>query len=128
MKIFGHVIHGAAVGRTLGYPTINLAYETGVTLKTGVWGGVARFDGAENLAAIVIGGDFEKTAPLKLEAHLLDFTGDLYGKVVELELLFFVRPLARFSDGEREKLIAQIAADIQKIKYVHGNRYGHGGH
>lgn len=117
----GRVIHGLGVGSSLGYPTANVAYETSVALKHGVWAGWVTTDGRRYPAAIIIGADFLSKHPPKFEAHLLDFSGLLYGTLLEVELLYFVRPLRRFA--EIEELKAAIVEDLKIVRdYVYGNR------
>jgi riboflavin kinase/FMN adenylyltransferase len=87
------VVPGDHVGRQLGFPTANLEV-TGLALPpTGVYAAHARTNGGFNRAVVNIGSRptlQDSQARLRVEAHLLDFTGDLYGQEVEL---FFVEKL-----------------------------------
>lgn len=110
----GFVEHGDARARQLGFPTANIALE-GEDSLDGVWVGYVRdSDGKVHLSCVSIGrrktfyGDVGR---LLLEAHLLDFTGDLYEMFLEVELVHFLRPQLAFDSAE--SLTEQIDQDIQ---------------
>jgi riboflavin kinase/FMN adenylyltransferase len=110
--IDGRVRRGDARGRTIGFPTANLDLDGYMPPAFGVYavrvfgardGAVA---GVANLGVRpTIGGD---PAP-RLEVHLFDFAGDLYGKRLVVELIAFLRPERKFSG--LDELKAQIARD-----------------
>jgi riboflavin kinase/FMN adenylyltransferase len=114
----GRVGKGEMRGRTLGFPTANLELENEVLPALGVYAGRLRLldDGDPP-----IGGAFPAvtnvgTRPtfgasdrVVVEAHLIDFAGDLYGRRVELSFRFHLRPERRFAGIEA--LRAQIDAD-----------------
>ena len=101
----GTVVHGRGLGRGLGYPTANIALD-GTDVRGGVW--EARV-GSHRAVAFVDGG----ADGGGLEVHILGFSGDLYGSVIEVELLRFIRPKIVFSSPE--ELRSQIAEDILLI-------------
>ena len=119
----GEVVQGAQRGRVLGFPTANvLPAFNQLVPPVGVYAGTARITSAAGArieqAVINIGyrptfaagaGSDEKTATI--EAHLLDYKGDLYGQVVEIGLRKFLRDEQKF-DG-LESLTNQIAQDCQ---------------
>ncbi len=105
VKISGIVVRGDGYGRVLGYPTVNLKTEDEIP-KPGVYQGQAKVLDKEHRAGIVIGPDG------KVEAHLIGFEGDLYGKTVELEVGRFLREYKNF-DTE-EELKAQIKKDLEQ--------------
>ena len=113
-EIEGIVETGDKRGRTIGFPTANLALDLYLEPALGayaVWAGIV--DGAttswhKGVANIGRRPTFDKTR-VNLEAHLFDFTGDLYGKVLRVALVEHLRPERKF-DGI-EGLKAQIAAD-----------------
>jgi riboflavin kinase/FMN adenylyltransferase len=89
--IDGTVVRGAARGVDLGYPTANLEVDPDIVLPAnGVYAGRARVGGVWYPAAINVGvvphfGGREGESPVGVEAHLLDFNGDLYGDVLRIE-------------------------------------------
>jgi riboflavin kinase/FMN adenylyltransferase len=95
-------------------PTANLSLCADVRPALGVYAGVAVLpDGTCCRAAINVGTNPTFTgvgAPVTVEAHLLDYDGDLYGKIVRLELTTRLRAETKF-DG-KDALVAQIKADI----------------
>lgn len=106
--ISGKVIHGDGYGKKLGFPTMNLDAEKDAFIKDGVYAGVGVLEGKEYQAGIVIGpGE-------KIEAHLIGYNGDAYGKEVALKIGKFIREYKKF-DTEGE-LIIQITKDIEAVK------------
>ena len=114
----GHVAHGDARGRGLGFPTANLKLEGTLHPAFGIYAVRVRLaDGAvkDGVANFGIRPMFELPAPL-LEVHLFDFSGDLYGQVLSVELVAYLR-------GEKtleslEALKAQIALDCQAARGI----------
>jgi riboflavin kinase/FMN adenylyltransferase len=108
-EVTGTVVAGDARGGTLGFPTANLRSEPGLIVPGyGIYAGAA--DG--HRAAISIGtnphyGGDER----RIEAFLLDFAGDLYGKRLTLELWRRLRDEQAFES--EEELVAQIARDVE---------------
>lgn len=116
-SIVGQVIHGDQRGRTLGFPTANISLLGLASPPLGVYGVRVHLDGRQWLGAANIGTrptvDPMRRMPL-LEVHLLDFSGDLYGREIEVEFLFKLRDEHRFSGLEALK--AQLAADVTEIR------------
>jgi riboflavin kinase / FMN adenylyltransferase len=112
VEVEGIVVAGDARGGTLGFPTANLGIRPELLVpRNGIYAGVA----AEHRAAVSIGtnphyGGRER----RVEAHLLDFEGDLYGRRLVVELWRRLRDEAAF-DSE-EELIAQIARDVEATR------------
>ncbi len=112
--IIGKVIKGEQYGRKLGFPTANLDRREynrkGLKIKFGVYAGTSS---TGHKAAIVIGPMDKKGLP-KLEAHLIGYKGNLYGKKVTLTLIKYLRPFKKFkTEGELKQAIAK---DIKAIK------------
>jgi riboflavin kinase/FMN adenylyltransferase len=107
----GTITSGAGRGRTLGFPTANLAPERELLIPKGVYGCLAHVDGVAHPAVVNVGvrPTFAETT-LAIEAHLLDFSGDLYGKRMRLDFLLHLREELRFPSVD--DLRAQIAKDI----------------
>jgi len=122
-EIDGLVVHGLERGRKLGVPTINLAYEGEILPKPGVYAGRARrLDGdrATRAAAISIGTNPTFTKPgdpeLFIEAHLLDFRGDLYDARMRIGFLAHLREQRRFASVD--ELIVAMQADIARTREI----------
>jgi riboflavin kinase/FMN adenylyltransferase len=114
--IRGEVMHGDARGRTIGFPTANIYLKQHLEPARGVYAVTARLpDGAvvKGVANIglrpTVGG-----AESRLEAHLFDFAGDLYGAELTVGLHFFIREEKKF--GSFEALKAQIVADAAQAR------------
>lgn len=115
--IRGPVVHGDARGRGIGFPTLNIGVAADRALPpNGVYVTRARLEGGRVLAAatnIGVQPTFDGRER-RVETHLLDFEGDLYGQVVSVELVHRLRDERKF-DGI-EALIAQIKADVQATR------------
>ena len=120
IKIFGKVIRGDGYGKKIGFPTINIDRRNFLKLKKkppfGVYVGKvkmlkARFSTFYK-AGIVIGPLDKKGLP-KIEAHLIGYHNNAYGKMVTLEIHKFLRKFKKFKS--EQLLIAQIKKDLEKI-------------
>ena len=109
----GEVVRGAGRGRTLGFPTANVRMDLRLPLAPGVYVCRARVGPAEYRAVVNAGvrPTFGETE-LAVEAHLLDFSGDLYGQRIQLTFLRRLREERRFPSAEalREQIAADVAA------------------
>lgn len=116
--IEGVVEHGDKVGRTIGYPTANVAMGNYLRPAYGIYAVRARLsdgrvmDGAANLG---VRPQFEPAKEL-LEPYFFDFSGDLYGQRIEVELIEYLRPEARFD--ELDALVRQMDADCARAREV----------
>lgn len=112
----GVVQHGDKLGRTIGYPTANIALGSYLRPAYGIYAVRARLadgrvlGGAANLG---IRPSFDPPKEL-LEAYLFDFSGDLYGETIEIALIDYLRPEARFDS--LEALTAQMDADCAEAR------------
>jgi riboflavin kinase / FMN adenylyltransferase len=121
----GIVIQGAHLGRKLGFPTANLDITGLLVPPTGVYAAEARIGAACHRAAVNIGHRPTVRAAdpqLHVEAHLLDFDGDLYGQVLELEFLKKLRDEKKFPTPDLLK--AQIAEDISQVRNISSGSSG----
>ena len=114
-SITGTVAHGAERGRQLGFPTANLGGIETLLPPLGVYAGRATVAGVRYPVALNIGpnptfGDDR----LKVEAHLVGFSGDLYEQMLSIEFLDRLRGVVRFSrvDGLRTQLQTDIAQAV----------------
>lgn len=115
--IMGKVIHGNELGRTLGFPTVNLLpdqscrmrhgiYAVRVVVATKVYAGVASYGRRPT---------FDGGQPL-LEAYLFDFSGDLYGETIEVLFIGWIRAEAKFASAAA--LIAQMQRDEARAREI----------
>lgn len=115
----GPIVGGFQVGRTIGYPTINIRVDSGILMPhRGVYVSRVTVDGQCFKAVTNVGTrpTFTDADIVSVESHLLDFSGDIYGHEAQVEFLKFLRPERSFRDGEA--LRVQIAKDIrQALEY-----------
>jgi riboflavin kinase/FMN adenylyltransferase len=116
-RIRGTVIHGAARGAALGYPTANLDRVGTLLPGEGIYAGRAEAGGALRPAAISVGGNptFDE-GQLKVEVHVLDFSGDLYDRPLAVDFLARLRAVERFASIE--ELVAQMDRDIAATRRI----------
>jgi len=110
--IEGTVIEGEHRGSTIGFPTANIGVEAGYHIPgKGVYAALAEVGASVFQAVVNIGHKptFHPEYPLAVEAHIVNFSGDLYGKIMRLQLLDKIRDEQRFASVD--ELVAQIARD-----------------
>jgi riboflavin kinase/FMN adenylyltransferase len=125
-EITGAVVRGAGRGRTLGFPTANIRSEAELLPRSGIYAaeaevlgpGVGAGGGMTAPAAVSIGTNptFETDGAVTIEAHLLDFEGDLYDRRLRLRFALRLRDERRFDS--REALVAQIRADVARAREI----------
>jgi len=117
--VTGEVIHGEKRGRELGYPTANIRLDKNCGLKHGIYAvrvghgqgnAQQRFDG---VASFGRRPTFDNGAPL-LEVFLFDFTGDLYGTVLDVAFIGFIRDELKFDSVEA--LVRQMDDDSARAR------------
>lgn len=119
MTFASSVIHGSKHGRTIGYPTVNLAVTDAVKAvlpEHGVYAVAARLCGREYCGALFWGmrSLFKETEPV-CEISLLDFNAEAYGEEVCVEVIQYIRPAAAVSGrNELKQLIAHDMRDVKK--------------
>lgn len=118
----GKVIKGEGYGRKLGYPTANIDrrqfVRDSLQIKLGIWSGVVKLIVKGKFlqvfkTAVVVGPIDTKGLP-KIEAHLIGFKGNLYGRKIEITLHKHIRPFKNFRS--EKDLITQIEKDIKTVK------------
>jgi FAD synthase len=119
MKFTGTVVHGDGYGRKLGYPTVNIDstdyLKKGLNLKDGVYiGEVELLTRQEKYPAAIVVSKLPDKNEIKLEAHLLNFSGDLYGEEVSFFIIEFIRPYHTYVSTQELK--EAIADDIVRTK------------
>jgi riboflavin kinase/FMN adenylyltransferase len=117
-SLAGRVVRGAAQGKELGWPTINLDLENELLPASGVYRSRVRIgEGNERLPAVTNVGfrpTLHRGSELTVESHILDFRSEIYGSPVELEFLDRLRGERRF--GSTEELVEQIARDVEEVR------------
>ena len=116
-RIRGLVTHGAGRGAGIGVPTANLDDIDTVIPADGVYAVLATLEGRSSPipAACNIGPNPTFGEQIrKVEAHLIDYQGDLYGQTVELDILRRLRPTRRFAG--LDDLLGQIRLDIEQAR------------
>ena len=123
VKFLGHphiftekVVAGRRIGRTMDFPTANLHFGPGILVpRFGVYACRATVDGSTYDAVTNVGvRPTVNGTGVTAEAHLLDFSGDLYGKEIRLDFYSFLRPEQKFADLDALKM--QIAKDIKEVQ------------
>ncbi|MGH7129257.1 MAG: bifunctional riboflavin kinase/FAD synthetase [Planctomycetaceae bacterium] len=116
-RLRGTVVRGAERGRTIGVPTANVEGIETLLPADGVYAGLVSQNEQQFPAAINVGPNptFGEDRQ-KVEAHLLDFTGDLYGQPIELDLIDRIRSVRTFAGVEELK--AQLQRDFESVRAV----------
>lgn len=114
----GEVVHGKALGRTVGMPTANLRVEKAKFPAAGVYATKIRINGKRYGSVTNIGRrpTVDQERHITVECFILDFQGDIYGEQVELEVLKYLRPIQKFEN--LEAVFAQVKKDIEEAKKV----------
>lgn len=114
----GEVVVGDRRGQTIGFPTANVLPDPRVLVPgRGVYAGHA-FVGGERYGActnVGVAPTFDRRER-RIEAHLLDYAGDLYGQTVDVSFIERLRPEKRFSGVEELK--AQISRDVEEARHL----------
>ena len=121
-SLSGRVKHGAKIGRTLGCPTANIHLPSHTYALQGVFVVSVRgaFGECAGVASFGRNPTVSDTPAAKLEVHLLDFHGDLYGQRLHIRFLHKLRDEIKFAD--LGSLQTQIAADILAARQWHAAR------
>ena len=121
--VTGEVNHGEKRGRALGFPTANIRLDPACALKHGIYAvrvasGDEQYDGVASFGRRPM---FDNGAPL-LEVFLLDFTGDLYGRTLDVAFVAWLRPELRFDSVEA--LVAQMQVDTAQARQALARHVG----
>ncbi|WP_311214700.1 MULTISPECIES: riboflavin kinase [unclassified Arthrobacter] len=127
--ISGTVEHGDARGRLLGFPTANVAGDFSPDVE-GIWTAYAVVHGIGSFRATVSIGRrptyYADSAEMLVEAHLLDFDGDIYGCRLNIELVSFLRPQMRCQT--ETELVQLIAGDVRSTQAMAAPGCSQGAH
>lgn len=117
------VVHGKELGRTLGVPTIN-QYPTRkpLLLSNGVYATLCTLDGVRYLGVTNVGirPTTDTNGVKNAETYLLDYTGECYGRLVNVEFIARLRDEMHFSD--LSELSAQVGTDIENARALLKNK------
>lgn len=119
-RVLGTVSPGDRRGATLGFPTANLTEIPVMIPKEGVYAGRIKIDGRTLAAACNIGPNptFQVDSR-KFEVHILDYSGDLYGRRIEVDLIERIRDVRAFSGIDDLK--EQLARDVDRCRTINKN-------
>ncbi|GLC32858.1 riboflavin biosynthesis protein RibF [Clostridium omnivorum] len=115
--LMGKVLHGKALGRTVGMPTANLGFSQYKQLpQYGVFGTLSEIDGKNIKGLTNIGKrpSVDNYNYVTIETFLLDYSGDLYDKTITLEIHKYIRGVIKFNNLDEVK--AQVNKDIKSIR------------
>jgi riboflavin kinase/FMN adenylyltransferase len=120
-EVRGEVVSGDRRGRTIGFPTANVAVPSEMALPgDGIYAGwYVRPDGSRHPAAINVGRRptfYEHAEESLVEAFLLDWSGDLYGERARVQFVAHLRPELKFDSVEA--LVAQMQGDVAETRVV----------
>lgn len=108
MKLTGKVIEGQKIGQKIGFPTANIALHE--QINPGIYAGKVELEDKNYSAALYI----SSKRPDILEAHILDWKGDIYGKDIWVEVLKKIRDDRFFK--EDENIAEVIENDIKEVR------------
>ena len=124
--VVGRVVRGDRRGRTLGYPTANLAFDHDVALPPdgvyavrAAWGGrdlIRATNSADGVASLGVRPTFVSGGSRMLEVHLFDVDVDLYGRSLRVEFVRRLRGEKKFNAAEA--LIRQMDSDAERAREV----------
>lgn len=121
--LYGRVVKGKQLGRTIGFPTANVEIDTEMSLENGVYGVYVyrqnkRYFGVMNVGKRPTFNDGEHKT---YEVHILDFQDDIYDENLTVEIMFHIRPERKFQ--QLQDLIQQLHLDVfharKKFRYFY---------
>ncbi|MBQ2956458.1 MAG: riboflavin kinase [Clostridia bacterium] len=111
----GKVVYGKQLGRTIGFPTANIDVEDMEACPAGVYCGVSRVDETDYRVIINIGRHpTVPEGPPTVEAHLIGFEGNLYGRTLSVRLTGYLRGEKKFAS--LDELKAQLELDREAAR------------
>lgn len=117
--VTGEVVSGRHAGREMGICTANLKVDTvRIVPADGVYAAWAVVEGKRYQAAVSVGVPvtFDDATESTIEAHLLDFEGDIYGKQLTLQFVERLRPMIKFDSPQ--DLLVQIQEDVTRTRTI----------
>jgi riboflavin kinase/FMN adenylyltransferase len=117
----GEVVKGFQRGRTIGVPTANLRCGDQLLPGPGVYAARCDLDGTIYPAALSVGTmpTFGADQPQQVEAHLIGFSGDLYGRVLRVEIVDWLRDQIKYDgiDALKAQMARDLAATIERVRW-----------
>jgi riboflavin kinase/FMN adenylyltransferase len=115
-EVTGQVVRGEGRGREIGYPTANLELDHDIYPPRGIYGGVVPLSDGVYPAVTSIGvrPTFDGGVEEVVEVHILNFSGDLYDRVLRFKFLCFLREEEEYDSAE--ELVEQIERDISNFR------------
>ena len=109
------VVHGKELGRTISFPTVNIFAEK-IKPKNGVYATITNIDGKKYYSISNVGQrpTVESTGKINIETNIFDFSENIYGKIITVEFIKFIRGEFRFAS--KDELMCQICRDSEKVK------------
>lgn len=116
LVLTGRIVHGKALGRTVGMPTANLCIENGELPEAGVYATRIKIGGEIYNSVTNIGKrpTVDQDQHITVETFILDFNEDIYGETVALEVCKFLRPVQKFHN--LEEVHEQVQKDVLKAE------------
>lgn len=112
----GEVVKGYQRGRGIGFPTANIAADEQLAPLEGVYAGRCMINDNAYLTAVSVGRmeTFGDQLRRQIEAHIIGFEGDLYGRHLRVEILDWVRGQVKFNSID--ELVRQIKRDVERVR------------
>lgn len=113
--IKGKVINGKGIGNKVNMPTANLELNDN-NVKLGVYASITSFDNERYLSVTNVGNrpSIDDSKVNKVETYILDYSGNLYGKEIEVELCAYLREIRKFNGIE--EVYNQVQKDIETTR------------
>jgi riboflavin kinase/FMN adenylyltransferase len=116
-QITGSVVHGRAVGTSLGFPTANIATENELLPVDGVYAVMVEVDGQQVKGACNVGCNLTFGGNTRtIEVFLLDFSGQIYNQRITMAFIQRLRSVQKFPDGDALK--AAISHDVANARLI----------
>ena len=113
----GIVIQGIQGARGLGFPTANIKVDSKDRPPSGVYAGLVKILDGNHLGTYSAKVDVDDRFPDEAEAHLIDFSGDIYGSTISIILKDRIRD-CKFDCSSQEEFKDRLRLDCQEIKTI----------
>ena len=113
----GVIVHGKGKGRTVGMPTANLRPERGMEIPgEGVYASIVNIRDGEYIGVTNIGRrpTVDNEEKITIETNILDFDRDIYGEIMTLSLMYYLRPTVKMKS--LEEVCNQVALDMERAE------------